>query len=97
VASIEGKDGALLAPGHGLPSTAAVHLEAMLADLDAKGSAGEVGRFVVGAGGQGEAVSRSPELGKTVTCDALRAAAANAVRAVGSKRARRASPCPRPT
>ena len=85
VASIEGKDGALLAPGHGLPSTAAVHLEAMLADLDAKGSAGEVGRFASVPGVKARSVTVTG-LGKEVTGEALRAAAADAVRALRSKK-----------
>lgn len=85
VASIEGKDGALLAPGHGLPSTAAVHLEAMLADLDAKGSAGEVGRFASVPGVKATSVTVTG-LGKEVTGEALRAAAADAVRALRSKK-----------
>ncbi|MBK9476131.1 MAG: leucyl aminopeptidase [Tetrasphaera sp.] len=46
VGALRGSDGPELAPGHGLPRQAEVHLQAVLAALDATGDLGEVHRVV---------------------------------------------------
>ena len=46
VGSVSTDSGAELASGHGLPKAAAKHLDAVLADLEAKGKPGEIVRVV---------------------------------------------------
>ena len=70
---------ARLLPGHGLPEAAAEHLSASLAALDAKGTLGEVAR-IAGVPGVRAACVAVTGVGPTQTPDALRDAAANAVR-----------------
>ena len=101
VGSVSTPDGADLATGHGLPRKAVVHLQAVLADLEATGKADEVVRVVAVPGvkatsvvvtGLGDGTSRRTSYPPT----ALRAAAGAALRSV---RTRRPSPsrCRRPT
>lgn len=85
VGATQGESGAALTGGHDLPTAAVAHLEAVLADLDAKGSTGEVARFVSVPGLKATSVAVTG-LGKTVTTDSLRAGAANALRLLGGKR-----------
>lgn len=84
-------DGADLAPGHGLPRTAVVHLRAVLADLEATGARDEVHRVVAVPGvkaasvvvtGLGDGTTGTSD----VDHDALRDAAAAALRTVRGKR-----------
>lgn len=85
VGAVRGTDGAVLAEGHGLPRPAVAHLEAVLSDLDATGKAGEVARFVSVPGVKATSVTVTG-LGESVTPDALRQGAANALRALASKK-----------
>ncbi|GGL22299.1 leucyl aminopeptidase [Phycicoccus endophyticus] len=84
-------DGAALAAGHGLPRKAVVHLQAVLADLEACGAPDELHRVVAVPGvkatsvllaGLGKAGSRSTSFEHGV----LREAAASALRPVRTKR-----------
>src|SRR5687768_8559667 len=90
VGSVSTPDGADLAPGHGLPRKAVVHLQAVLADVDAKGTQDEVVRVVAVPGvkatsvvvtGLGEGTTRRTSYPHT----ALRAAAGAALRSVNGK------------
>ncbi|GAA4406157.1 leucyl aminopeptidase [Fodinibacter luteus] len=91
VGSVHTPDGADLAHGHGLPRKAVVHLQAVLADVEATGRADEVVRVVAVPGvkatsvvvtGLGDGTSRRPAYPHTV----LRAAAGAALRTVRGKR-----------
>ena len=84
-------DGADLATGHGLPRKAVVHLQAVLADLEATGEGDEVVRVVAVPGvkatsvvvtGLGDGTSRRTSYPPT----ALRAAAGAALRTVRTKK-----------
>jgi leucyl aminopeptidase len=86
VGSVTTDSGAQLASGHGLPRAAAKHLDAVLADLEAKGKAGEVVRVVAVP----DVAARSVVLtglgaAADVTPDALRSAAGSALRSVATK------------
>ncbi|GIL34147.1 leucyl aminopeptidase [Phycicoccus sp. DTK01] len=92
VGSVRTPDGADLAAGHGLPRKAVVHLQAVLADLEATGKAEEVHRVVAVPGvkatsvvvtGLGEGTTRRTAFEHTV----LREAAASALRSVRGKKA----------
>lgn len=92
VGSVRTPDGADLAAGHGLPRKAVVHLQAVLADLEATGKAEEVHRVVAVPGvkatsvvvtGLGEGTTRRTSFEHTV----LREAAAAALRSVRGKKA----------
>ncbi len=92
VGSVRTPDGADLAAGHGLPRKAVVHLQAVLADLEATGKAEEVHRVVAVPGvkatsvvvtGLGEGTTRRTAFEHTV----LREAAAAALRSVRGKKA----------
>ncbi|MBT9254783.1 leucyl aminopeptidase [Phycicoccus sp. MAQZ13P-2] len=92
VGSVRTPDGADLAAGHGLPRKAVVHLQAVLADLEATGKAEEVHRVVAVPGvkatsvvvtGLGEGTTRRTSFEHTV----LREAAASALRSVRGKKA----------
>ena len=91
VGSVRTPDGADLATGHGLPRKAVVHLQAVLADLEATGKADEVVRVVAVPGvkatsvvvtGLGDGTSRRTSYSPT----SLRAAAGAALRSVRTKR-----------
>ena len=91
VGAVSTPDGADLATGHGLPRKAVVHLQAVLADLEAKGAVDEVVRVVAVPGvkatsvvvtGLGEGTARRPSFPGT----ALRCAAGAALRSVRTKR-----------
>ncbi|MGG5257633.1 leucyl aminopeptidase [Phycicoccus avicenniae] len=91
VGSVHTDAGADLAAGHGLPRKAVVHLQAVLADLEATGRAEEVHRVVAVPGvkatsvlvtGLGEGTTRRTSFEHT----ALRDAAAVALRAVRGKK-----------
>ncbi len=90
VGSVRTTDGADLAAGHGLPRKAVVHLQAVLADLEATGKAGDVHRVVAVPGvratsvvvtGLGDGSSGRTSYEHT----ALREAAASALRSVRGK------------
>lgn len=92
VGSVGTPDGADLASGHGLPRKAVVHLQAVLADLEARGARDEVVRVVAVPGvkatsvvitGLGEGTTRRTSYPTT----ALRAAAGAALRTVRGKKA----------
>src|SRR6187549_1332262 len=92
VGSVRTPDGADLAHGHGLPRKAVVHLQAVLADVDATGRPDEVVRVVAVPGvkatsvvvtGLGDGTARRPGYPHAV----LRAAAGAALRTVSAKRA----------
>ncbi|MBD3782424.1 MAG: leucyl aminopeptidase [Micrococcales bacterium] len=92
VGSVGTGDGADLAAGHGLPRKAVVHLQAVLADLEATGRAEEVHRVVAVPGvkatsvvvtGLGPGTTRRTAFEHT----ALREAAAAALRTVRGKKA----------
>lgn len=80
-----GNDGAELLTGHGLPKAAVAHLDAVLANLDAKGTDGEVVRLVAVPGVKASTVAVAG-VGQGATPDALRQAAANALRALSGKK-----------
>ena len=91
VGSVRTPDGADLATGHHLPRKAVVHLQAVLADVEATGKADEVVRVVAVPGvkatsvvvtGLGEGTSRRSGYAHT----ALRSAAGAALRSVRGKR-----------
>ena len=91
VGSVSTPDGADLAHGHGLPRKAVVHLQAVLADVDATGKPDEVVRVVAVPGvkatsvvvtGLGDGTARRPGYPHAV----LRAAAGAALRTVSAKR-----------
>jgi leucyl aminopeptidase len=91
VGSVATADGADLAAGHGLPRKAVVHLQAVLADLDATGSVDEVHRVVAVPGvkatsvvvtGLGEGTNRTTSFDTAV----LRRAAGAALRVVRAKK-----------
>ncbi len=91
VGSVRGDGTADLAAGHGLPRKAVVHLQAVLADLEATGKAEEVHRVVAVPGvkatsvvvtGLGEGTNRRTAFEHTV----LREAAAAALRTVRGKK-----------
>ena len=91
VGSVRTPDGADLATGHGLPRKAVVHLQAVLADLEATGKGDEVVRVVAVPGvkatsvvvtGLGDGTSRRTSYPPT----ALRAAAGAALRTVRTKK-----------
>ena len=91
VGSVRTPDGADLATGHGLPRKAVVHLQAVLADLEATGEGDEVVRVVAVPGvkatsvvvtGLGDGTSRRTSYPPT----ALRAAAGAALRTVRTKK-----------
>ena len=91
VGSVRTPDGADLATGHGLPRKAVVHLQAVLADLEATGKDDEVVRVVAVPGvkatsvvvtGLGDGTSRRTSYSPT----ALRAAAGAALRTVRTKK-----------
>ncbi|MFW5470157.1 leucyl aminopeptidase [Knoellia sp. CPCC 206435] len=86
VGSVSTDSGAQLAAGHGLPSAAAKHLAAVLADLEAKGKPGEVARVVAVPDVKATAVVVTG-LGPAdeVTADVLRSAAGTALRSVSTK------------
>ncbi len=90
VGSVTTPDGADLATGHGLPRKAVVHLQAVLADVDATGKADEVVRVVAVPGvkatsvvvtGLGEGTTRRTSYPHA----ALRQAAGAALRSVRGK------------
>lgn len=90
VGSVSTPDGADLATGHGLPRKAVVHLQAVLADVEATGRTDEVVRVVSVPGvkatsvvltGLGEGTTRRP----AYPGEALRAAAGAALRTVRGK------------
>ncbi|QKE84518.1 leucyl aminopeptidase [Arthrobacter sp. NEB 688] len=92
VGSVRTPDGVDLAAGHGLPRKAVVHLQAVLADLEATAKAEEVHRVVAVPGvkatsvvvtGLGEGTTRRTSFEHTV----LREAAAVALRSVRGKKA----------
>ncbi len=92
VGAVSTDDGPDLAAGHGLPRKAAVHLKAVLADLEATAKAGEVHRVVAVPGvkatsvvvtGLGTGTARTTSFARTVLGDA----AAAALRAVRGKKA----------
>ncbi|MGL5930300.1 MAG: leucyl aminopeptidase [Dermatophilaceae bacterium] len=80
-----------LAPGHGLPRDAVVHLEAVLADLEATGAVDEVHRVVAVPGVKATSVVVTGLGSSTAPDDAapddLRSAAGAALRAVRTKKA----------
>jgi leucyl aminopeptidase len=80
-----GEDGAVLAAEAALPTAARAHLEAALADADARGAIGEVHRVVAVPGVKATSVVVTG-LGPDVTPDALRHGAANALRALSAKK-----------
>ncbi|MBM6404076.1 leucyl aminopeptidase [Phycicoccus sp. CSK15P-2] len=91
VGSVRTDDGAALAAGHGLPRKAVVHLQAVLADLEATGAPGEAHRVVAVPGvkatsvvvaGLGDGTARTTSFG----ADALRDAAGHALRSVRGKK-----------
>jgi len=91
IGSVRTPDGTDLATGHALPRKAVVHLQAVLADLEATGKADEVVRVVAVPGvkatsvvvtGLGEGTSRRATYPHTV----LRSAAGAALRTVRGKR-----------
>jgi leucyl aminopeptidase len=91
VGSVRTPDGADLADGHGLPRKAVVHLQAVLADLEATGKAEEVHRVVAVPGvkatsvvvtGLGDRAASGTAFAPTV----LRDAAAAALRSVRAKK-----------
>ena len=91
VGSVSTPDGADLAGGHGLPRKAVVHLQAVLADVDASGKPDEVVRVVSVPGvkatsvvvtGLGEGTTRRT----AYPHDVLRAAAGAALRTVRGKK-----------
>lgn len=91
VGAVHTPDGADLAAGHGLPRKAVVHLQAVLADLEATGAEGEVHRVVAVPGvkatsvvvaGLGDGTNRRTQYAHT----ALRTAAGAALRTVRGKR-----------
>jgi len=91
VGSVRTPDGADLAHGHGLPRKAVVHLQAVLADVDATGRPDEVVRVVAVPGvkatsvvvtGLGDGTARRAGYPHAV----LRAAAGAALRSVSAKR-----------
>ncbi|PRY62689.1 leucyl aminopeptidase [Knoellia remsis] len=88
VGAVSTDDGAALADGHGLPGAAAKHLATVLADLEAKGEAGEVVRVVAVPEVAATAVVVTG-LGPAadITPDVLRAGAGTALRSVASKKA----------
>lgn len=77
-------DGAELLSGHGLPAAAVTHLKDSLAALEAKGGVGEVARIVAVPGVKAGCVAVAG-VGKTEAADALRDAAANAVRQLAKR------------
>ena len=103
IGSVQTPDGTDLATGHGLPRKAVVHLQAVLADLEATGKADEIVRVVAVPGvkatsvvvtGLGEGTSRRATYPHTV----LRSAAGAALRTVRGKRTVAvALPTPKPT
>ena len=91
IGSVRTPDGTDLATGHALPRKAVVHLQAVLADLEATGKADEIVRVVAVPGvkatsvvvtGLGEGTSRRATYPHTV----LRSAAGAALRTVRGKR-----------
>lgn len=85
IGSIQGGDGAVLADGHGLPKAAVAHVEAVLHDLAAKGSEGEVHRIVSVPGVKATSVVVTG-LGASVTGQSLRSAAGAALRSLSGKK-----------
>jgi leucyl aminopeptidase len=91
IGSVHTPEGADLAAGHGLPRKAVVHLQAVLADLEASGEAEDVHRVVAVPGvkassvvltGLGDATTRTTSF----AASALRDASAAALRTVRGKK-----------
>ena len=80
----QGSEGAALLAGHGLPTPAVAHLEAVLSDLDATGKADEVHRVVSVPGVRATSVVVTG-VGPAADPSALRSAAGAALRSVRTK------------
>src|SRR6476620_817614 len=92
VGSVRTDDGPDLAAGHGLPRKAVVHLQAVLADLEATAKTGDVHRVVAVPGVKATSVvvtGLGSGSARTTAFDhvALRDAAGAALRSVRTKRA----------